>query len=535
MYKVIIADDEPKVSQLIKNLIDWEALNLEHAATAHDGYEALALIKKHNPDIVITDVRMPGYDGIELIKNAKEFNQNIDFILVSGYQHFDYAYNAIKYGVKDYFLKPLKKNEINATLSKMVSKYSDKTKQELNNLESLKRHRLELLENIYHASDTDSFKLKTIHQINDSYNLSLKEGCHQAIIIKPDFEYQHEYKEAMRILLDKILKIAEKNLDNVCYEFVSASFGDNIFIVVNFKEDNKKQLRKALNNILDESNLFKDVFKDLIVTIGTGNIYSRFDLLEQSAIQAKEAIIDRVVLGCGKINSYNQDMHPNDYQASLIALETRKKLLDCIDIFDLEGVKSIIDGIEENIKKTPIISGCRVYGTVHEIMDTVVYGLKNQLSISSEKSNIINEFFMIADMQNNVRDLFNSLRKYVIRIMMEIQKDMKAEASRPIKKAQNYINMNYAHDINLEKMSEMAGFNATYFSVLFKKEIGIGFVEYLINIRIKVAKRLLADTNKSILDICLEVGYNDIKHFTKQFKKITKLTPSEYRKLHHRG
>lgn len=102
MYKVIIADDEPKVSQLIKNLIDWEALNLEHAATAHDGYEALELIKKHNPDIVITDVRMPGYDGIELIKNAKEFNQDIDFIVVSGYQHFDYAYNAIKYGVNSY-------------------------------------------------------------------------------------------------------------------------------------------------------------------------------------------------------------------------------------------------------------------------------------------------------------------------------------------------------------------------------------------------------------------------------------------------
>lgn len=294
-------------------------------------------------------------------------------------------------------------------------------------------------------------------------------------------------------------------------------------------------MRKALNNIIDESNLFRDVFKDLIVTISTGNVYNRFDLLEQSAVQAKEAITDRVVLGCGKIIPYNQDMHSNDRQTSLIVLETRKKLLDCIDIFDIEGVKSIIDGIEENIKKTPIISGRTVYGTVHEIMDTVVYGLKNQLSISSEKSTVINEFYMIAGMQNNVRDLFNALRKYAIRIIMEIQKDMKAEVSRPIKQVQNYINKNYAYDINLEKMSEMAGFNATYFSVLFKKEIGMGFVEYLINIRIKVAKRLLADTDKSILDICLEVGYNDIKHFTKQFKKITKLTPSEYRKLHHRG
>jgi len=533
MYKVIIADDEPKVAQLIKNLIDWEALNLEHAATAHDGYEALDLIKKYNPDIVITDVRMPGYDGIELIKNAKEFNQNIDFIIVSGYQHFDYAYNAIKYGVKDYFLKPLKKSEINATLSKMVNKYSDKTKQEMNYLEGLKRLRYEFLENIYNASDSGNVKLQSLHQINERYNLSFIDGCYQSIIIKPDFEYQNEYKEAMRILLDKILKITEKSLRQVCSELISAAFDDNIFAVVSFKEDNKKQMRKALSNIIDESTFFRDVFKDLIVTIGTGNVYSRFDMLEQSTLQAKEAITDRIVTGCGKINAYNPELHSNKPHDAIITFEKRKKILDSIDIFDIEGVIKLINDIEEDILKLSGISGRTVLGVAHEMMDIVVYGLKNQLRINDKQSGIVDEFNGLVDMQNSTREIFNMLRKYTIKVIMEVKEALKAEASRPIKQAQAYINKNYASDINLEKISATAGFNATYFSVLFKKETGMGFLEYLTNVRIKAAKQLLGDTKKSILEICLEVGYRDLKHFTQQFKKITNLTPSEYRKFHY--
>jgi two-component system response regulator YesN len=126
MRRVLIADDEAKVALLIKNLIRWDELGLQLVATAHDGLSALALIEEHRPEIVITDIRMPGYDGIELIERAKRQNPDIDFIIISGYRHFDYAQKAIRFGVEDYLLKPLKAVEINQTLRKMVDKYAER-------------------------------------------------------------------------------------------------------------------------------------------------------------------------------------------------------------------------------------------------------------------------------------------------------------------------------------------------------------------------------------------------------------------------
>lgn len=123
MCRVLIADDEPKVLLLIKSLIDWQTLGLDLVATANDGVAALAAIAQLRPDIVITDIRMPGYDGIELIGRAKALNPAIDFIIISGYRHFDYAQKAIRFGVEDYLLKPLKAVEINQTLGKMIEKH----------------------------------------------------------------------------------------------------------------------------------------------------------------------------------------------------------------------------------------------------------------------------------------------------------------------------------------------------------------------------------------------------------------------------
>ena len=107
MIKVVIADDEEKVCQLIMGLIDWESLGMRIVGVAHNGIEALERIKECKPDLIITDIRMPGYDGLELIRQTQEIKADVDFIIISGYRHFDYAQNAIKYGVGDYLLKPI--------------------------------------------------------------------------------------------------------------------------------------------------------------------------------------------------------------------------------------------------------------------------------------------------------------------------------------------------------------------------------------------------------------------------------------------
>lgn len=131
MLKVLIVDDEVKVCQLILHLVDWEVMNLEVVDILHDGQTALEYIIENKPDIVISDIRMPNCDGLEMIKQAKGAYPDISFIIISGYSNFEYAQNAIHYGVQDYLLKPLRKEELVNTLIKIKEKHYNILEQQI--------------------------------------------------------------------------------------------------------------------------------------------------------------------------------------------------------------------------------------------------------------------------------------------------------------------------------------------------------------------------------------------------------------------
>ena len=127
MLDVLIADDEQKICQLIEKLVDWPGLGMRVAGTARNGIEALEKIRRDRPDIVITDIRMPGYDGLELIRLGKECNPRMEFIIISGYRHFEYAQTAIRYGVGAYILKPIRRDELTEALGKLGEKLTKTT------------------------------------------------------------------------------------------------------------------------------------------------------------------------------------------------------------------------------------------------------------------------------------------------------------------------------------------------------------------------------------------------------------------------
>ena len=128
MLKVLIADDEQKVCQLICNLVDWESLGFEIIGVANDGVSAYKFVKEHAVDLLISDIRMPGCDGLELIQKTKMLYPSIHIVIISGYSQFEYAQSAIRYGVEDYLLKPIRKKDLIATLTKISEKYKEEIK-----------------------------------------------------------------------------------------------------------------------------------------------------------------------------------------------------------------------------------------------------------------------------------------------------------------------------------------------------------------------------------------------------------------------
>lgn len=187
--KVMIADDEERICKLIEALIDCDALQMEVAGVAHNGLEACELVKNLRPDILITDIRMPGYSGLELIEKVKESEENLEIIIISGYAHFAYAQTAIKFGVGDYLLKPINKEELTSTLQKLGERIRDRRRlaedQQRIQQKSEADIRLFRMNLINRLMEGSTWK-PSLEELREKYYLHVEEGVFQGFLIKVD-------------------------------------------------------------------------------------------------------------------------------------------------------------------------------------------------------------------------------------------------------------------------------------------------------------------------------------------------------------
>lgn len=268
MIKVMIADDERMVCQLIEFLVQWETLEMQVVARAYNGVEALSAIKEYKPDIVITDIRMPGCDGLELIENAKAISPTLQFIIISGHRHFEYAQKAIKYGVKDYLLKPIQKDELVTTLSRMRRDYLEKTEQ-LTKEEKLKvyeqnnknRIRRDFFNEVIFQKKVEKNEV-TIPNINNKYMFNFREGMFQIAIIKIDGMHEGS-KDDIQYMKDKMNQLIHVHLADDSYELETLTENFLCYLVLNFSEE-KVSLRNNLKAILDELLLQKELFENML-------------------------------------------------------------------------------------------------------------------------------------------------------------------------------------------------------------------------------------------------------------------------------
>lgn len=537
MYRVIIADDEPKVALLIRNLIRWEELGLELAGTAHDGITALEMIEALHPDIVITDIRMPGYDGIELISRVKQQNPHADFIIISGYRHFDYAQKAIRFGVEDYLLKPLKAAEINQTLRKMTDKYRerDQEKQQQNKVsvrlaQDAELRREQLVSGFLAGACDPSLSLD---QINQACGLSLRPELFQAFMIKADVHFESMNPSVGKLLADKTLSVIQSVLQDRCHGVVLYPVGSGIYGLVNFNEPQQKPLRKALVTVIDELQSHSELFDRVRVTVGLGSPSGDIRDMPRSLREAESAAADRLVCGAGKIIDHTPGKDPVLLLNTLITAEVRSRLLKGVEILEDAEIQRILDAVSCEMATREDITGDAVKILCEECVQILHFGLKCQNAVDGRVEALQAGFFESFTMCSRQKDALNLLKAYASQVIAHVLAQRKSENNRPVRESQKYIHANFSSPLSLESISQRAGFNAAYFSQLFKKETGMNFLEYVTEVRIKEAKRFLSDPRKTIADVAADVGYSDVKHFSKLFIRITGINPSQYRKLYY--
>lgn len=537
MFKAVIADDEPKVCQLIHKLVNWQELGIDISGIAHNGIDAFELICSHKPEIVITDIRMPGLDGLDIIKKVRESGIDSRFIIISGYRHFEYAQNALKYNVEDYLLKPIKKTELNGVLEKICSNLkADNSRniieaeiknQLLSNRDSLHRHFISSI-----MLKQNDLKEINMNDVNREYQLNFSEGIFQAFFIKIDSPKENMAIPGADKIFDKISEISKKILSEKCNEVIIKANTSEVIGLVNYSQDCADIVKKSIKLLFDEVKNYLDFFGCFDLTLGVGSIQYEMSNIYKSLKDSIDAVKYRIVLGTDRVIWSGGLKFKGMEICNILNPEKERQLINTIEALDMDGFKSLLSDIFSYFRNHSDINPCLAFDICEKIGDIFIQTMqKTGISEDMEKSfkNSISTKLSQARSLNEIHDLtYETLSGFFDKQLQE----KRMQDYKPIRMAKQYINERYMEQIRLDDMAELVHLNPAYFSTIFKKETGLNFSDYLISYRIDIAKELLKSTNLSIAEIALKIGYSETKYFSKLFNKVVGIKPSQYRKLY---
>lgn len=523
MWKVMIVDDEKLICRLVKALVKWDELGMESVATADNALEALELLGEVRPDILITDIRMPGMDGLELIREVKKRCPEIEIIIISGYAHFEYAKNAIALGVGNYILKPINQEELNKTLLKIGERL--KEKKYVRKLETANRQatdgdknrlRKTLLEDL--ISGHGSFSME---QLTESYYFDCKPGFFRTFILQMDYDPEEYSNASMTMIQEKTQEIFNGCLSGSDLESIFDFVRESGYGVLNYQKQDREYVRHQMREFIKQMDANKEVLGNVEFSLALGEEVMEPSLLAKSVQTAEMIICERLVEGCGRM------LEVLPAGSSLRIQEVIDKFCKAsehaIDTLSLEEAEQATEALKESVLSVNDVCGREIQKVV------LAAGRFYILRVKAAKPEIFEEKCRHC---GTVKKLFQELLKLQKALLEEAASERQGEASRPIRFAKQYVHKNFANNITLEEVSEYVGFSVAYFSALFKKETGEGFAKYLTRIRMEEAKNLLRETGIPVSEICEKVGYSDRKHFTHTFHKLTGVNPAEYRKLY---
>lgn len=537
MLKVLIADDEYKVGFLVKKLIEWDKLNLEFAGFVQDGMTAYETICECNPDIVITDIRMPVLNGLELIKKVVSEGRNIHFIVISGYKYFEYAQQAIKFGVEDYLLKPIDEVELNQILKKIADTETSR-EHEIQNVGTMAR-KLHDSRYILHREFLNSISEErdmNLEEINKHYCLNFGDGLYRVICCKLDCDNHTEKNEQqINLILKKIRALMEQTFET-CVRDIAITYQKHstVMAVLNYMATDAETVKQRIDKLFQAQMEYLSGFEHYELTMGLSQECMEFGRLHVALETARETVACRIF---GKAGQMIDDQHihrDSTVCADAICSELKEKLVSAVETARYEDIKYLI-GLAFHEARNRKAFASEYYELAIRLFQCY---LEHNPFGNAEENQAENQHKkeLWAEGVSNCSSI-PSLTEYVTRQitadLAELVNTSQEKERKPVLNAVEYIKKNYNQKISLEEIAEQGGFNTTYFCELFKKETGKTFTAYMTDIRMEEAKKLLRDTNMPVYEIAEAVGYKDSKFFSQQFVKTVGIKPMEYRKLYY--
>ena len=519
MYSVVIVDDEHWVRKVVRRIVRWEDYGFEIVGESGNGKQALELIRECRPDLVFTDIRMPGMDGIELIRIVREEKIPTEFVIISGYNEFDYAQSAIKYGVVDYLLKPLNETDISSLLTRM----SQQIRQEISVKNDLAEIRAKRLEEILDAVLKDE-KSVTLEEFNQRSGTHFAEGTFLVALLRWDRDSGPGEESRKQNVLDTWIQSCSALFHD--YSVLPPSDADEeTLLILNYLPDREKEVQKALDQLAD---MGRSCLPCLSVTGGIG-VPGSFGRLKSSYESALNALRTRVIFGTGKMIRAAEHEHRMSWVRRPIPIREEKKLLLSLELGDeaqtvnqaVSVFRSAADRIESNLLSYHLV-GCELLSLF--VAASKRKGIQDIPKSEQEYSRMLDQCARVSEMEAVISE--------AARDFSGLFQSLVSNEDKIISTIKQYVSAHYREEISLDDLARLVFLSPNYVSELFKKQSGENFSEYLMDYRIKIAMDLLRDIQYRVVDVSEMVGYQDAKYFSRLFKKRVGMNPNTYRKLY---
>lgn len=534
--KVFLVEDEMVIRRGIKNSIDWEKEGYIFCGEASDGELAYPMIIKEKPDILITDIRMPFMDGLELCKLVKKELPNIKILILSGYDEFDYAKEAIRLGVTEYLLKPISSGKLLEALNGV----SESIRREKEDKDLVRKYMEEMRENTEHEKQkffeqmiAGNLSMADALETGKKYEMNLSAGMYNLLLFR--FTLGKENRKSGELLGEAEYAI-EKLTERLEYVFeLQRGVEGWAFLLMADNEEQMSERVKELSKDLEE--IMKN-YSTIAYFGGIGQPVARLRELEESFREAERALAARFTMELNRIISV-EDIRMAQNVDTLDDIEITsfgeiEKTRTMLEKFLNNGAEDEIDEfVDVYINELPEENLKSVLMRQYIIMDAYIVmmsfcekieGIEGEMQAQSEElKNSMKTIQTLEEIKNYIRMLL----KKIIGVRDTISG---RRYSNIIEIAKDQIRKTYMSDeISLNTIAAEVGMSPSYFSSIFSKEMGKTFVEYLTEIRMDRAKELLMCSSMKTSEIGYEVGYKDPHYFSYIFKKTQNCTPKEFR------
>ncbi len=501
--KVMIVDDEIRVGNLIKNLIDWDRLGLELAGVYQNGFDVLEKFQTEPADILICDIEMPEISGLELIRRISAEYPITKCVIVSGFRNFEYARQAMQYGVDYYILKPIDEDELNNTLATICKSTAEEWEKA-----RLERNALLL------AVQNGSYQPMSLAEINKTYGFTFAEGAFFFVKIAASSE------EALEETLTQLMA----RVPLVCNDVIF--FGRDKHTACALVNRNSSTTKEALINILQEAaNQGKS--RQLYIFVGP-------DFTDVKNLVEENTRVNRAAWRRLFLQKSGVCLVESEEKAGAVKLteSENNSLMKAVENIDKDMLSKLIHGIfndrVQQLNEAPYL--------VESAAETIATSVFNKMYNLGARSNDFSAIFdSIGEKLETAKNLDDAARILTDILYEDIHSKLVVYTdaeSDYVRQAKNYILKNYNRGISLESLAEELRLNQSYVSSIFKKGTGINFKQFLTDVRMDNAKRLLRETNMNISQIAYEVGYKSAFYFTNTFIAHEGIKPQEYRRMH---